>query len=359
MAWGCHGREWTRTCVASVLRHARRAHLGSPLYSEVAIPHTGDRASWDIFHYPAPSRPITQHRLEDRLILVPRPRCHLVVPHDVDGECERKGRFKSGQQNREMRLKRETRCQRPVPCHDSNRAVGSMLLAPPPALHPSSSGGSQCPLRMSVHERPLTMRPQAAMPHTAKHSMAATLRPATSRNVLRTWAGWAGLRVRLEDGVFETFHLERPRCRPRVPRSIHPSIHLSIYLSTHLSIYTFIGLPGVRTRAARVTSRVSTCATSSSHISPVWSGPQVQRPVAVSQAPCAEQSFGHFLGSVDSAQDGPVAGGMQWHTPATHVPRSLAPQSSGHVAEASCSWAQSAPTRPGSQWHEPSTQCPA
>ena len=78
------------------------------------------------------------------------------------------------------------------------------------------------------------MRPQAAMPHTAKQSMAATLRPATSRNVLRTWAG---LRVRLEDGVFETSHLERPRCRPRVPSSIHPSIHPSTYLSSHLSIY--------------------------------------------------------------------------------------------------------------------------
>ena len=249
--------------------------------------------------------------------------------------------------------------QRSLPCHDSNRAVGSMLLAVAPVLHPSSSGGSQCPLRMSVHERPLTKRPQAAMPHTAKHSMAATLRPVTSRNVLRTWAG---SRARLGDGGLETFHQEPPRCRPRVPSSIHPSIHPSTRLPTFPSTYLSIWghLSGVRTRAARVTSRVSTtCATSSSHISPVWSGPQVHRPVAVSQAPCAEQSFGHFLGSVDSAQDGPVAGGMQWHTPATHVPRSLAPQSSGHVAEVSCNWAQSAPTRPGSQWHEPSTQCPA
>ena len=120
--------------------------------------------------------------------------------------------------------------QRSLPCHDSNRAVGSMLLAVAPVLHPSSSGGSQCPLRMSVHERPLTKRPQAAMPHTAKHSMAATLRPATSRNVLRTWAG---SRVRLGDGVFETFHLECPRCRPR--SFIYPSIHPSIHPSTHPS----------------------------------------------------------------------------------------------------------------------------
>ena len=230
-----------------------------------------------------------------------------------------------------------------------------MFLAVAPVLHPSSSGGSQCPLRMSVHDRPLTKRPQAAMPHTAKHSIAATLRPATSRNVLRTWAG---LRVRLVDGVFETFHLECPRCRPRVPSSIYPAIHPSIHPSIYPSVYPSIYLGSGRGLLGLL-SRVSTCATSSSHISPVWSGPQVQRPVAVSQAPCAEQSFGHFLGSVDSAQDGPVAGGMQWHTPATHVPRSLAPQSLGHVAEASCSWAQSAPTRPGSQWHEPSTQCPA
>ena len=64
-----------------------------------------------------------------------------------------------------------------------------MLVAVPPVLQPSSSGGSQFPLRMSVHESPLTMRPQAAMPHTTKHSMAATTRPATRRKVLRTWAG--------------------------------------------------------------------------------------------------------------------------------------------------------------------------
>ena len=127
--------------------------------------------------------------------------------------------------------------QRSLPCHDSNRAVGSMLLAVAPVLHPSSSGGSQCPLRMSVHERPLTKRPQAAMPHTAKHSMAATLRPATSRNVLRTWAG---SRARLGGGVFETFHQERPRCRLRVPSSIHPFLHPSIHLSTYPSTYLSI-----------------------------------------------------------------------------------------------------------------------
>ena len=46
---------------------------------------------------------------------------------------------------------------------------------------------------------------------------------------------------------------------------------------------------------------------------PVQSASHVHWPVAVSQTPCAEHAPGHVLGSVDSAQDAPVACGATVH----------------------------------------------
>jgi hypothetical protein len=55
------GRGASRTCVASVFRHALGAPLDAPLYPEIAITHTGYGAAREKVCYLAPPRAVTQY----------------------------------------------------------------------------------------------------------------------------------------------------------------------------------------------------------------------------------------------------------------------------------------------------------